>query len=226
MITVFGDSHAWAMSFGQLKQPGLDIRFNETHGVNWHNFKVTEIESGFHITSDRVLESKPLDIKLVHGDAYFFCSVLHSAPFFRHPAWKQFCPWECAKDNPDLEPVSTAVIHQWVKRATRNRVDFLELMQDCGIHIHVVEPPKPLERVPGLCGIGPDIVRQVDRIMRDYVFGRLREIGVPVIKAPAETIHNGFTPESFSAANPDDPHHGNAAFNALQLKQVIKAAQK
>lgn len=226
MITVFGDSHAQAMSWGHLNKQGLEIFFDGTHGVNWHEFEVTEIESGFHISANRVSAAKPVDINLIHGENYFFCSVLHSAPFVRHPAWNRFCPWRCADENPDLEPVSTAVIHNWVESILFNRFELLKLMQDCGMHVHVVEPPKPLTRIPDLCGNQPGVVLEVDRIMRSYVFDKLQSIGVPVIKAPAETINNGFTTDAYSASHPNDAHHGSISYYALQLEQIIKAAQK
>jgi len=225
MITIFGDSHVSAISYVKNVTHNLNIQLLGTHGVNWREFEITETPSCVHVSSERVPNSTPVDLEIRTGGKYYFSSPLHSAPYFRDQAWQKFCPWKCSAIYPELTPVSDALIQTWVESTMRCRTNLLERLLEKQIDISIIEPPKPLMRVPSYKNIKPEVVLEVDQLVRGFVFSLLQRKGIPVIQAPKETIQNGFTKEEFSAPSQKDGHHGSTGYYELLLRKIIEDCQ-
>ncbi len=222
MILVFGDSHVGCISwrFKDLTEKA-DIKFDPVHGANWGAFELTETPEGLHVFADRVPGHNPLDLHINGGDQYYFSSPLHSAPFYRDPAWRSFCPWTCSIDSPDHTPVSDATIEAWVDTAQARRMELLVKMKARGFDVTVVEPPKPLQR-RAHGSTKPSILRRVDEMVRNHITKRLQDLDVGVIEVPEHTVSDGFTLEAFSSENLEDPHHGSRPFYKLMLDKIIQ----
>ena len=155
-------------------------------------------------------------------DIYVFSSPLHSCTIYRNPAWRSFCPWECAKANPDLQAVSTAAIEAWAEAQIACRLSMLEAATPRVFKLAVVEPPKPLLRVVRMYSLRRDVLAAADRIYRDFVTRRLYETGVPVISVPDHMVSEGFTLDEYAPEDPADTHHGNERFGKEMMTRILE----
>lgn len=220
-VTIFGDSHVVALrARAAVLADGHDAVFSGTNGQNWLDPTIAEEAGGIRFSADRVENVPPLDLLLRPEGRLYLSSPLHTAPYTRNGAWRRFCPWRLHEVHPELQPVSDDAILIWVDRAVAARMKFLTLLRDKGFDIRAIEAPRPLERAPGMLRIHPDVVCSVDGICRDHIMARLAEIGVPVVTVPEETVIDGFTPEAFSSARPNDPHHGNDRYGRLMMQRI------
>jgi hypothetical protein len=232
-IHIFGDSHVWFLNKGwkairsESDYTSDDIEFYGQHGANWFQFRTSVVNDGLKFYSNVAAEVCnnpeifPVDYSLgSRDDLYIFSSLLHSCTVYRDPTWHQFCPWECLEKNPDLHAVSTSLIELWSCAQAKVRLDMLRAVKERGYSIAVVEPPKPLSRVPGMWGLRPDILLAADRIYRNFVMRNLGEIGIPVIEVPSHTHERGFTTPKYSAPQPD-PHHGSEMFAAEMMRLIL-----
>lgn len=230
-IRIFGDSHVGTLKHGwtDVKSYALKNRmasdFYSRHGVNWIKFSINDSGAGIHLFADRVPGRGPVDYLLDDSaDMYVFSAPLHSGPVYRDPTWRSFCPWQCANQHFDMQPVSDGVLETWTDRQLACQIDMLGCAIKRGYRIAVVEAPKPLSRTPDLHKIHPDILLTVDRLYRESVVRRLAELGVTIIPVPDRLQANGFTPPEFSSENPADPHHGSTSFGATMLRAIFDVA--
>lgn len=229
-IRVFGDSHVAALRTGAegsefVASSGIEIDFYGRHGLNFLQFEILEFDGKIRIRRDPLPGKKPLDYLIDSpDDLYVFSSILHSARSYSNAAWKTFCPWQCAAANPDLHSVSSAVLRTWIQAEVQCRYDLLIKLKDHGYNVAVVEPPKPLRRVPGRHGIRPDVLLAVDQFHRRLVTRMLRDAGVEVISVPDHTHADGFTVAAYESSDPRDVHHGNERFGVEMMDRVVQHA--
>lgn len=229
-IEIFGDSHVAVLRKSHEKFSALDgwdgfaCDFTFTHGRNLGDFNLQEVGGRLNLHSVRVPKLPPFEYTIDPARAvHFFCSPMHSAPFYRHPAWKAWTPWNVPLESRPLVPA--AAIHAWVDSRLLRRFELLDRMLRLGARVAVIEPPKPLYRAPQRFGIPPEVIVGVDRIVREHVIRRLGAMGVPVVTVPPQTHENGLTPPAFASSNEHDPHHGNLAFGRRMLRQILVHAK-
>ncbi len=204
------------------------------HGANIFDFELTDGDNGISVYSNRVAEEFPNTLEYKNNafvynfdqmdDVYVFASPLHSAQIYRHSGWKEFCPWECATAHPDLQALSTSVLTAWFEAHIRRRLELLRAMNRRGFRVAVVEPPKPLARVPVLFSLSRDIVQATDRLYRKYVKAILAENDIVVISVPEHTHVDGFTTEEYSYPVSTDAHHGSFLFRAEMMIRILDFA--
>ena len=235
-IHIFGDSHVWFLNMGwnaierDSEYTSEDIEFYGQHGANWFDFKISTVNDKMNFYSNVAAEVcnnpeiYPVDYSLEsRDDIYIFSSPLRSCTIYRDPTWNQFCPWECLEKNPDLQGISTSLIEFWSYAQVKLRLEMLRAVKERGYDIAVVEPPKPLSRVPEMWGLRPDVLLAADRIYRSFVMRKLREIGIPVIEVPSHSHQRGFTTPEYSAPQPD-PHHGGELFVSEMMRLILEYA--
>lgn len=233
-VHIFGDSHVWILKMGwdaiepYTNHASGELEFYGRHGANWFEFETLEVDDRLKFYSNNAAEiCNNSDIYPVNyglgnqDDIYIFSSPLHSCTVYRDATWHQFCPWECREKNLDLHAVSTSLIEIWSGAQVKLRVDMLRAAKARGYNIAVVEPPKPLSRVPEMWGLRPDVLLAADGIYRNFVMRSLGEIGVPVIEVPSHTHERGFTIPEYAAPHPD-PHHGSRLFAAEMMRMILK----
>jgi hypothetical protein len=237
-IHIFGDSHVRFLHKGwKAIEPyscytSEDIDFYGQHGANWFQFKTSIVNDRPHFYSNVAAEVCnnpgicPVDYELGNReDVYIFSSPLHSCTVYRDATWREFCPWECLEGNPDFYAISTSLIELWSGAQIKQRLDMLRTVKEHGYDIAVVEPPKPLSRVPETRGLRPDVLLAADRIYRDFVKRRLGEIDIPVIEVPSHSHEGGFTIPEYSAP-PPDPHHGSRLFIEEMMRLIVDFAER
>jgi hypothetical protein len=233
-LHVFGDSHVnwlfkgWELVRDKMPPPPFPVQFYAGNGANWFEFEMIEAEGKLRIHSDRLQEiaqGTAIDY-IIDGpdDIYVFSSPLHSCTIYRNPAWRSFCPWECAKANPDLQAVSTSILEAWAEAQIECRLSMLTLAKTRVGKLAVVEPPKPLARVLDMYSLRREVLCAADRIYRDFVIRRLSENGIPVISVPGHMVSGGFMKDDYSAKDPMDPHHGNEQFGAEMIMRILEFA--
>ena len=225
-IHIFGDSHIGVLSRGwkELNSSEIEIDFYGAHGVNWSNSQITETDSTIQLYQNAVQGSKPADyLILKNRDWYIVSTVLHSAPTYRHSAWKKYCPWQCAHNNPTLQAISSEIIEQWVLDQCAPRLDVLWLLKSRGLNVAVIEPPKPLRQACELSGIKSDVLEAVSQIHRNRIIKWLNNRNIPVIRTPESTYDAaGFTEKKFTPSDHKDPHHGNYLYGMESMKEIVK----
>ncbi len=228
MLRIFGDSHAALLrtAAARLRPPPPPMEFQHCHGWNWVEFTLSMREGRPHCHADRVPGSPALDHTLGPPQAlHVFSSPLHSAVVVRDAAWRRFCPWDRAAANPTLTPVSDAALEAWFTQLLACRFALIRELRRLGYRLAVVEPPRPLPQLPALFTLRPDVIRAVDQRYRDHVRGWLAAEGVPVIGVPEASIGpDGFTTPAYASPDPQDPHHGSAAFASEMLARILAFA--
>jgi hypothetical protein len=229
-LHVFGDSHVVALHAGarqlqqQLAQASIDADFYCRQGPNWRNVRTTKRGHQLRFTTACTWEPA-LDYTLDNpNDVYVFCAPLHTAGLWRDLTWREFCPWRSAKDFPGMHPLSDGMIESIFDDQVKTTLGMLKDMKELGYMVLVAEPPKPLQKGPAVDQLDPRVVISVDNFFRAYVFRRLTEIGVPVIRIPEFTHQNGLTPDQYSDPRPNDTHHGSPEFGVAMLKQIVQVA--
>ena len=232
VLRIFGDSHV-AQLQGACDAIGPALlslphppSFNHSHGWNWVEFTLGTRNGRPHCHADRVPGSPALDFTLGPPEAlHVFSSPLHSAVVHRDPAWRRFCPWDCAAANPELIGLSDATLESWFAALLACRWSLLRELRRQGYRLAVVEPPRPLQRVPAMYQLRREVVLAVDRRYRDHVRRWLAAEDIPVIAVPEQSVGaDGFTTPEYANANPQDPHHGSLAFSAEMLRRILAFA--
>lgn len=226
---IFGDSHVALLEHAaRTASPPLANlpSFDHCHGWNWVEFTLGSRDGRPHCQADRVPGSPALDLVLGPPEAlHVFSSPLHAAVVNRDPAWRRHCPWDRAGANPDLIAVSNATMAAWFDQLLACRWALLRALRQQGCRLAVVEPPRPLRRAPALYELRPDVLLAVDRHYRAHARRWLAAEAVPVIAVPDASVDaEGFTAESYANANPQDPHHGSAAFAREMLGSILALA--
>jgi hypothetical protein len=229
-IHIFGDSHVRALYDGvgplqeQLAQASIEVDFYSRINITWRSVEIGKDGKNLRFRAASEWE-KPLNYAVTQlEDTYVFCSPLFSGILWREKAWKEFCPWRCAKNFPSLHPVSDALIENTVGEWMKTPLNLLKEMKQHEYIVLVAEPPKPLHRAPALKGVDPRIIVTLDNIFRSYMARRLTEIGVPIVPVPDFTHQDGFTPDRYSAPKDTDNDHGNAEFGTMMMKQILRFA--
>lgn len=230
-LHIFGDSHVWVLNqawreMSKSHTTPFQVSLRHCHGGHLFDFDTVEEPDLIRIHSDRVKETPPMNFEIRREDINVFSSLLHTAPIYRHPAWKTFCPWEVSSDHPGMHPVSTQTIHAFVEHTLRRPLELVSRLQRAGYRLAVVEAPRPLARTPRMHGVHADVLRVTDQIHRSFIRDRLQSEGIPLIEVPAETHQDGLTTDAYSHESPTDPHHGNQAFGMLMMSRVIAYAEQ
>lgn len=227
-IHIFGDSHVDTLCEGNrllqsyLNDALLKIDFYCRHGLNWRHFSIRQNATVIHCSSNH-FSDKPMDYTVDKpDDIYVFSAPFHSAPIYTNPAWREFCPWPCVGAHPELHAISDALIENKIEPLIRKPLDLLRRMKECSYMVLVAEAPRPLCRTVTKDKVASDVIAGVDKVYRSYVARKLAEISVPIIRVPESTHHDGLTKEEYSHPWANDPHHGNAEFGTMMMKQIIR----
>jgi|GEM_PF-2140044 len=229
-LHVFGDSHVMALHKGaqllerQLARSSVDADFYCRQGPNWRAVRTSKIGQTLRFRTACTWESVLEYTVDQPNDTYIFCAPLHTAELWRDPTWHRFCPWRSAKDFPAMHPLSDGMIESIIDSQMNTPLRMLKEMKELGYMALVAEPPKPLQKGPRVGQFNPGVVISVDKFFRAYITRRLVDIGVPIIRVPEFTHHDGLTPEQYSDPRPDDTHHGSAEFGAAMMKQIVQVA--
>ncbi len=227
-VLVFGDSHTAALRRGQIaiETDGLwpqDIRLTVRPLGGGH--LATEpffADRGDHADVTLPEYRRQFD-RLPRADdppdmIYGVSALLHPVRVWRAPAWQDFAPADMAL--PDRAPVSSGTVRRLALDDQTPMLELVALLRRIGRHVFAIEAPHPFRHHPALRRTPAAVVMRVDRLYRTTLRAELARLGVPVVDVPARCLDDeGFPRAEFG--QPGDPHHGNEAYGAVMMGEVL-----
>lgn len=151
---------------------------------------------------------------------YGVSALLHPVRLWRQPGWQAFAPADMASPPAGTAPVSSGTIGRLARDDQGPMLGLVALLRRLGRRVFAIEAPHPFRHHPALSRIPAEVVMRVDRIYRDAIGAELDRLGVDVVAVPDRCLDpEGFTREALG--QPGDPHHGNAAYGAIMMAEVL-----
>jgi len=237
-LVVLGDSHAWAL------KTGLENWRRERHDGCPHDVRIEMFVDGdmaatpfFERGEDRITFSdvktrnalraalgRPYVSADDRGTVFALQLAYSTTRLVRSETWRHFRPWRVTPDN-DQQPVSDAVIRAMALERDRFVLDLFRELLALDIRCVAIGAP-PLDAGEVAHGYaGPATMLEVDRLARDAVSDRLREMGISLVLPPAET-YDGQPGHSFlePGMSFQDALHANERFGRLMIERVVAEA--
>jgi len=142
---------------------------------------------------------------------------------FKADHWRAYAPWRVAEA---ATPLSDQVMNLAFADDDRFIFDFFAALQALGVPIFVIASPPPQDQTWAIRrGTRPAVVREIDRLYRQWVTVELARRGVPFLSPPKDvTDSNGFLRPEYQSGRENDHAHANAAYGALVFRQIFALA--
>ena len=228
---ITGDSHTAALRRGldHLEAQGGDGVRREIEVVGLGNgARLTERffrDDGTHATIidpqyRKQVPALPRPGADPHEVAYGWSGLFHFARVWRRRTWARFRPSFHA--GPGL-PVSTRLLRTVVLDWLAPQLELLDVLRRVDAHVFVVESPRPFRHHPAFTWLQPEVGIALDRFCHALLRGEVERRGIGLVRIPARCVDaDGFMLPEWRSDREGDPHHGNTAFGALMMREVIQ----
>lgn len=229
-VLVFGDSHTAALRRGQIAI--------ETDGL-WPDGVRLDVRplGGGHLATEPFFADRGTHAEVTLPEyrrqfarlpreedpdtlAYGVSALLHPVRLWRQPDWQAFAPADLAEPPAGTAPVSSGTVRRLAFEDQGPMLGLVALLRRLGRRVFAIEAPRPFRHHPALRRVPAKVVLRVDRIYRDAIGAELGKLGVGIVAVPDRCLDGeGFTLEAFG--QPGDPHHGNEAYGAIMMAEVL-----
>lgn len=226
-VLILGDSLTVALNQGyrQLKSAGtipagVDLSIRPLCGGAFLKTPFfVEKEGVAHMVADEAVKNFPQLPLPGENPIYGFCGSLHTTRVLRGIDWSNHAPAEVATSE---VPISSALFEAIVEDDQKYILAFLDVLLGSGARLFVIESPRPFRHHPMFACARPEVLLHVDRAYRNFVRRELDRRNVPVIAVPEACIDpQGAMLDVYKHPNEKDFHHGNEAFGALMMAEVV-----
>lgn len=215
-IKLFGDSHLNAI---QRAAEGKDWAFHWASGRHLPQMTFAEVEGGLRVTIPGDAGETLVDVTLTSRDIGFFSGPFHTSRIARYPAWLTHIPLSMYQGG-DAQVVLPEELTAHIDAYYAQAFDFLQAARRLDLSVLVLESPRLLPRVAEFWEGDLAVVAEVDRLVRDHVRDRLRQIPIPVIVTPPHSYDGAWTLPDFASKKQRDVHHGNRRYGMNVLRRI------
>ena len=232
-VYVIGDSHVEALAAGSalrleddLSAADVSVKFGSLGSAEllqrpFFEKRADTIHFTFDQMADALAELTGQNTIAKRPDTIFgFCMGFQSESVYRQPIWRQFAPWRVAMDA-RLPALSDAGCALAFARNNAFVFAFLDAVHDLGTEFFVIPAPPPRRCHHALnLGTKPAVLREVNRLHRQWMAGELDRRGYPYLPLPDAVTDDGFLKADYESTQPDDDINANALYGALVADQI------
>jgi hypothetical protein len=164
------------------------------------------------------------------ADAVFAFSLGFTAQLLlAQPDWRSFAPWSAGRAD-GRQLLSSGVVRAIALKHFRHVVDFYRSVRALGLRCLAVASP-PL--IPGdrwfPPEVDPELLLEIDLLMRSAMIDALARLGVPTVLPPAR-VHEGgdrrrWRDPRYGSFKGAHDGHADAEFGRLMVRRILQAAR-
>jgi hypothetical protein len=225
-ILITGDSHTGALNRGWNKINGpdekgsLDIKIQPL-GTGAHlNTKFFEEKNGAAIITNEAYKKNFVEFPLRRGEyIYGFSAPFHTIRVLRDIDWISNAPVHVVQNE---APITSSLLKQIFYNDQKYLLSFFDLLLKKQERLFVIEAPLLFRHNPIFRKGREDVLLYIDREYRSYIRTELENRNIHVIRVPDLCFDaQGYMRERYRHPSAQDPHHGNAEFGEIMMKEVM-----